>query len=70
MSIFEKKSIREEFDKIKESFQKQVKAGKVSDEVAALFNTLIHAFRSGFGCFHGKENQEDDQKLEHTSLAN
>ena len=58
MSIFEKKSIREEFDKIKESFQKQVKAGKVSDEVAALFNTLIMLFGVVLAVFMEKKTKK------------
>jgi transposase len=44
MASFNKQSVREEFDKIKASFDEQVKAGKVAPETAALFNTLIMLF--------------------------
>ena len=44
MASFNKQSVREEFDKIKASFDEQVKSGKVSPETAALFNTLIMLF--------------------------
>jgi len=40
MATVDKQSIRDEFDKIKPSFQKQVTAGKVSTEVTMLFNVL------------------------------
>jgi transposase len=41
MANFNKQSVREEFDKIKASFEEQIKSGKVAPETAALFNTLI-----------------------------
>lgn len=44
MATFNKQSVREEFDKIKISFEKQVMSGAVSPETAALFNTLIMLF--------------------------
>ena len=44
MATVDKQSVRDEFDKIKSSFQEQVAAGKVSTEVATLFNTLMMLF--------------------------
>lgn len=44
MATFNKQSVREEFDKIKASFDEQVKSGKVAPETAVLFNTLIMLF--------------------------
>lgn len=41
MANLNKQSVREEFDKIKASFEEQVKVGKVPSETAALFNALI-----------------------------
>ena len=38
MATVDKQSIRDEFDKIKSSFQEQVTAGNVSSEVAMLFS--------------------------------
>lgn len=44
MATVDKQSVRDEFDKIKIGFQEQVAAGKVSTEVATLFNTLMMLF--------------------------
>ena len=44
MATVDKQSVRDEFDKIKSGFQEQVAAGKVSTEVATLFNTLMMLF--------------------------
>jgi transposase len=41
MASINKQSVREEFEKIKSSFDEQVKAGKVSADTATLFNALI-----------------------------
>lgn len=41
MAAIDKQSVREEFDKIKAGFQEQVAAGKVSTDVATLFNALM-----------------------------
>lgn len=41
MATFNKQSVREEFDKIKASFDTQINSGKVPAETAALFNALI-----------------------------
>lgn len=41
MAILNKQSVREEFDKVKASFNEQVKSGKVPTETAILFNSLI-----------------------------
>ena len=41
MANIDKQSVRDEFDKIKASFQEQVAAGKVSSETATLFNALM-----------------------------
>ena len=41
MASIDKQSVRDEFNKIKAGFQEQVSAGKVSPEVASLFNTLM-----------------------------
>jgi hypothetical protein len=46
MATLDKQSVREEFDKIKAGFDEQVKAGKVTSEVATLVNTLILLFSS------------------------
>ena len=44
MASLDKQSVRAEFDKIKISFDEQIKAGKVSADVAALINTLFVLF--------------------------
>ena len=44
MATIDKQSVRAEFDKIKVGFDEQVKAGKVSTEVAMLVNTLMLLF--------------------------
>ena len=44
MATIDKQSVRAEFDKIKVGFDAQVKAGKVSTEVAMLVNTLMLLF--------------------------
>lgn len=44
MATVDKQSVRDEFDKIKSCFQEQVAAGKVSTEVATLFNALMMLF--------------------------
>ena len=44
MATINKQSVRDEFEKIKTSFDEQVKAGKVSTETAMLFNALILLF--------------------------
>lgn len=41
MASLNKQSVREEFEKIKANFDELVKAGKVSSEIAILFNALI-----------------------------
>lgn len=40
----DKQAVRAEFDKIKVGFEGQVKAGKVSSDVAAFINTLFILF--------------------------
>jgi len=40
----DKQSVRAEFDKIKISFDEQIKAGKVSADAATLINTLFVLF--------------------------
>ena len=44
MASIDKQSIRDEFDKVKSGFKEQVDAGKVSTEVATLFNSLMMLF--------------------------
>lgn len=44
MATIDKQSVREEFDKIKTNFQTLVDAGKVSTDIAALFNSLMMLF--------------------------
>jgi hypothetical protein len=39
MASLNKQSVREEFEKIKANFDELVKAGKVSSEIAILFNS-------------------------------
>jgi len=55
MATIDKQSVREEFDKIKSSFQEQVDAGKVSSEVATLVNTLIMLFNIVLSIFLEKK---------------
>ena len=44
MASIDKQSVRSEFDSIKKSFQTLINKGKVSAEVAALFNALMLLF--------------------------
>jgi transposase len=41
MATIDKQSVRTEFDKLKLSFDEQVKAGKVSAELSLIFNTMM-----------------------------
>lgn len=58
MSSIDKQSIRAEFDKIKANFDEQVKAGKVSAEVATLFNTLMMLFNIILSVFMEKNTKK------------
>lgn len=58
MAILDKQSVREEFDKIKASFDEQVKAGKVNADIAALFNTLIMLFSIVLSIFLEKKTKK------------
>ena len=41
MASLNKQSVRKEFEKIKSSFDEQVKGGKVPDDMAVIVNALI-----------------------------
>lgn len=58
MASIDKQSVRAEFDKIKTSFDEQVKAGKVSTEVATLFNTLMMLFNIILTIFMEKKTRK------------
>ena len=58
MTSLDKQSVREEFDKIKQNFQKQVNSGKVSDEVASLFNMLMILFNVVLSIFLEKKTKK------------
>jgi len=61
MATLDKQSVREEFDKIKSSFQEQVDAGKVSSEVATLVNTLIMLFNIVLSIFLEKKTKKTSE---------
>lgn len=58
MASIDKKSVREEFDKIKTNFQEQVSVGKVSPEVASLFNALVMLFEVVLSIFLEKNTKK------------
>lgn len=58
MASIDKQSIRAEFDKIKDNFDEQVKSGKVSAEVATLFNTLMMLFNIILSVFMEKNTKK------------
>jgi transposase len=58
MATIDKQSVRAEFDKIKFSFDEQVKAGKVSTEVAMLVNTLMLLFNLVLSIFMEKSTKK------------
>ena len=58
MASIDKQSIREELDKIKLSFDEQVKSGKVSSEVATLFTTLMMLFNIILSVFMEKKTKK------------
>ena len=58
MAILDKQSVRDEFDKVKASFDEQVKAGKVNAEIATLFNTLIMLFSIVLSIFLEKKTKK------------
>ena len=58
MASIDKQSVRAEFDKIKVSFDEQVKAGKVSTEVAMLVNTLMLLFNLVLSIFMEKSTKK------------
>jgi hypothetical protein len=58
MASIDKQSVRAEFDKIKVSFDDQVKAGKVSTEVAMLVNTLMLLFNLVLSIFMEKSTKK------------
>ena len=58
MASIDKQSIRAEFDKIKANFDEQVKSGKVSSEVATLFNTLMMLFNIILSIFMEKNTKK------------
>ena len=58
MASLGKQSVRAEFDKIKISFDEQVKAGKVSTDVAVLINTLFVLFNIVLSIFLEKKTKK------------
>ena len=58
MPSIDKQSVREEFDKIKASFQEQVNSGKVSAETASLVNTLMTLFSLLMAIFMEKNTKK------------
>jgi transposase len=58
MATIDKQSVRAEFDKIKTGFDEQVQAGKVSTEVAMLFNTLMMLFNLVLSIFMEKTTKK------------
>ena len=58
MATIDKQSVRAEFDKIKVGFDEQVKAGKVSTEVAMLVNTLMLLFNLVLSIFMEKSTKK------------
>ena len=58
MATIDKQSVRDEFDKIKVSFDEQVKAGKVSSEIATLVSTLIMLFNIVLSIFLEKSTKK------------
>lgn len=58
MATINKESVRAEFDKIKVGFDEQVKAGKVSTEVAMLVNTLMLLFNLVLSIFMEKSTKK------------
>lgn len=58
MPSIDKQSVRDEFDKIKLSFQEQVNTGKVSAETASLFNTLMTLFSLLMAIFMEKNTKK------------
>ncbi len=58
MAILNKQSVREEFDKVKASFNEQVKSGKVPSETATLVSTLIMLFEIILSIFMEKSTKK------------
>lgn len=58
MAILNKQSVREEFDKVKSSFNEQVKSGKVPADTATLVNTLIMLFEIILSIFMEKSTKK------------
>jgi transposase len=58
MATLDKQTVRTELDKIKASFDEQVKAGKVSSEVATLFNALMMLFNIILSIFMEKTTKK------------
>jgi len=61
MASLNKQSVREEFEKIKASFDEQLKAGKVPTETALLVNTLIMLFEIVLSVFMEKLTKKDSR---------
>ncbi|NCT56207.1 MAG: hypothetical protein GW760_00585 [Legionella sp.] len=61
MASIDKQSVRDEFEKIKVGFDEQVKAGKVSTEVAMLVNTLMMLFNLLLSIFMEKTTKKTSQ---------
>jgi transposase len=59
MATINKQSVRDEFDRIKASFDEQVKSGKVPAETAALVNTLIMLFGIILSIFMEKQTKKN-----------
>ena len=61
MASLNKQSVREEFEKIKANFDELVKAGKVSSEIAILFNALIMLVSIILSVFMEKLTKKDSR---------
>lgn len=61
MASVNKQSVREEFEKIKADFDELVKAGKVSSEIATLFNSLIMLVSVILSVFMEKLTKKDSR---------
>jgi len=59
MASINKQSVREEFEKIKSSFDEQVKAGKVPADTAVIVNALIMLVNIILSIFMEKLTKKD-----------
>ena len=69
MASLNKQSVREEFEKIKANFDELVKAGKVSSEIAVLFNALIMLVSIILSVFMEKLTKKDSRNSSRPHVA-